>query len=631
MEDPYSSSLPALSDITYSPHNDPVGSPTNTPLKQKAVADLDRDDKKTLSSTNTDENAAISYSVTSQTDLSTAAENSTRHSAFLNLPATSKYCLSMDTVHGQFYVCAFCGEVPVRKDQNRSFTIGRWKEHESRVKARQEEIERIESKKRLGNTELSTAERTILANRAKNQMSVLSYFVKKKKTAPTFTETSILQKEHQNTAPTSNSTSVNAFSSKPLQSPTSAFTANNPNPSTCQGIVPKFRENEFQLNAEAFMLNGAVSKDDRYKMGLFAGNWYTVFAVKCSGVDGSIRHDKSFQCKHCFIIRSNNSQFTKIKALIDRRGKSFCITSELITRVHLTSTDYSFMNSFTRTEGIWLSQHGRDLKRYVSSQMDYYKSVQNCPIKDDICGTNNGNVPCEDKFLRQFVSMYQTNAHGIQCSLVALLLKALVVKMSGKRNVKYDEKVRNFFIALAASGNKQAYEFISGNLGQCMTLRHAKRIIAVRQSFPFIDLEDREIKNTIQNYIGTICEKFGDVNKRVVFTVGVDATVLVKTFQYSPQLEAVIGSVYPNHRIDVSGKSNDEISKVIKDCIDGKYGAMADEVKACVVSFQNTPVGMCPYLVVAGNAQTVNESNFLGRGWLHCPKKWQNQSEIVQF
>jgi len=93
----------------------------------------------------------------------------------------------------------------------------------------------------------------------------------------------------------------------------------------------------------------------------------------------------------------------------------------------------------------------------------------------------------------------------------------------------------------------------------------------------------------------------------------VDATVLVKTFQYSPQLEAIIGGVYPNHRIDVSGKSNDEISKVIKDCIDGKYGAMADEVKSCVVSFQDTPVGMCPYLVVAGNAQTVNESNLFGK------------------
>lgn len=86
----------------------------------------------------------------------------------------------------------------------------------------------------------------------------MSYFVKNKKTTPTFTETLILRKEHQMIAPTSNSTSVNAFLSKPLPSPTIACISNNPNPSTCLGIIPTFRENEFQLNAESFMLNGVV-------------------------------------------------------------------------------------------------------------------------------------------------------------------------------------------------------------------------------------------------------------------------------------------------------------------------------------------------------------------------------------
>ena len=115
-------------------------------------------------------------------------------------------------------------------------------------------------------------------------------------------------------------------------------------------------------------------------------------------------------------------------------------------------------------------------------------------------------------------------------SLVTLLLKALVAKMMGKRNARYDDKVHNFFVALASSGNKQAYEFVSGNLGQCMTLQHAKKCIAHHRSSPFIDLEDKEIISTIQNAIGTICQKFNDKNRQVMFTVGVDATVLVKTF-----------------------------------------------------------------------------------------------------
>ena len=95
--------------------------------------------------------------------------------------------------------------------------------------------------------------------------------------------------------------------------------------------------------------------------------------------------------------------------------------------------------------------------------------------------------------------------------------------------------------------------------------------------------------------------------------MGVDATIIVKAFQYSSRLGAIIGGVYPNHCIDVHEKSIEEINIILKDCIDGKYGPMADEVKVAVVSFQNTSVGMCPYLVVAGNAQTTNASNDFGK------------------
>ena len=86
--------------------------------------------------------------------------------------------------------------------------------------------------------------------------------------------------------------------------------------------------------------------------------------------------------------------------------------------------------------------------------MEYYKSVQKCHIREELCGINNGGVPCEDKFLSQFVSMYNVNDHGIQSSLITLLLKALVAKMMGKRNARYDDKLHYFFVALATSGNK---------------------------------------------------------------------------------------------------------------------------------------------------------------------------------
>ena len=41
----------------------------------------------------------------------------------------------------------------------------------------------------------------------------------------------------------------------------------------------------------------------------------------------------------------------------------------------------------------------------------------------------------------------------------------------------------------------------------------------------------------------------------------------------------MIGGVHSNHHTCISGKSQEEITEVLKDCIDGKYGCMADEVK----------------------------------------------------
>ncbi len=81
----------------------------------------------------------------------------------------------------------------------------------------------------------------------------------------------------------------------------------------------------------------------------------------------------------------------------------------------------------------------------------------------------NGKVPCGDTFLSQFNKLYLNNEFKIQENLVTLLLKALVMKMVGQKNARYNETVRNFFVALAVLGNKQAYEYVPGNLGQIMT------------------------------------------------------------------------------------------------------------------------------------------------------------------
>ena len=113
--------------------------------------------------------------------------------------------------------------------------------------------------------------------------------------------------------------------------------------------------------------------------------------------------------------------------------------------------------------------------------------------------------------------MYQENDNDIKNNLVMLLLRALVTKMSGQKNAWYDNKVRNFFIALAASGNKQANEFVSGNLGPCMTICHAKRCIGQCRYTLFIAIEDAEVETIIGNHIQNVCHQFLLDNRSVAF------------------------------------------------------------------------------------------------------------------
>ena len=47
---------------------------------------------------------------------------------------------------------------------------------------------------------------------------------------------------------------------------------------------------------------------------------------------------------------------------------------------------------------------------------------------------------------------------------MVLFLHILVTKISGQKNVKNNTKVVNFFVSIADSGNRKAYEFIYVNV-----------------------------------------------------------------------------------------------------------------------------------------------------------------------
>ena len=57
----------------------------------------------------------------------------------------------------------------------------------------------------------------------------------------------------------------------------------------------------------------------------------------------------------------------------------------------------------------------------------------------------------------------------------------------------------------------------------------------------------------------------------------------------------------------IHGLIFDQVQVILKDCIHGRKGAMAAEVKA-VVSFQDTPPGTSPHVALCGLPRTINNS-----------------------
>lgn len=140
------------------------------------------------------------------------------------------------------------------------------------------------------------------------------------------------------------------------------------------------------------------------------------------------------------------------------------------------------------------------------------------------------------------------------------------------------------------------------------------RLKASKRDTPLILRDKADMARILATQIAMIRHEFGDDSMRVVFSVGIDATVVVKGWQILYSHGKVVGGAAPHHVYDISGLNKDELKIFLKDCKDGKKGEQAAECKMAVVSFQKVPPGMSPYLMLAGLPQTVNDSNDWGKG-----------------
>ena len=239
--------------------------------------------------------------------------------------------------------------------------------------------------------------------------------------------------------------------------------------------------------------------------------------------------------------------------------------------------------------------------------------IQKLIVKDNnntVDAMDGNGILNSDKFLRDFIGMYLNKKSGFQESLMLCLMRAFISKANGAKNKKVEPKARNFMMALAAT-NKQACELLSANLN----LAHPRTIEkwgARERGKPIILNVESDVRTLLVNRIQMIRKGLGE-DKRIAFSAGGDATKLVKGFGYLHQADMIVGGAYPNHAIDVSSLSRHERQQRLKSLINQEEDVeYATEVNVYVASFQQTPLGMTPSLVIAALPQTTNHSNDWG-------------------
>ena len=131
-------------------------------------------------------------------------------------------------------------------------------------------------------------------------------------------------------------------------------------------------------------------------------------------------------------------------------------------KTEITPLDPKSGNDFSKSHNVTLRVERCALKIRLILMVAFYKSLSTSEAATKIVNPS-GYIPGVDSFLDNFIKHYQSNSK-VRDSLVVNLMKGYVAKVEGIQNPKYGAKVLNFFMALAASGDKKVFEYCSGNL-----------------------------------------------------------------------------------------------------------------------------------------------------------------------
>lgn len=80
------------------------------------------------------------------------------------------------------------------------------------------------------------------------------------------------------------------------------------------------------------------------------------------------------------------------------------------------------------------------------------------------------------------------------------LMTAYTAKADGAMNPQYPQRVLNFMLALSASGDRKAFQYVSANLCS-VSVRHISHITSKKRAAPLIDLDQEEMVLRIKDRI----------------------------------------------------------------------------------------------------------------------------------
>ena len=307
------------------------------------------------------------------------------------------------------------------------------------------------------------------------------------------------------------------------------------------------------------------------------------------------------RCTDCMKYWTHHSSL--IKKTMKQRNKGIIHAQQCILKPDLTDDDYTGLVNFTRTNKQYFNGDGKLLMEQVHHRINYYKEARNIAAltkthtSPDVPNGSYVITKNTDSFLHEIVTLFKNNPQ-LQQGLIGALIQVVAMKMKGHKNPRLPSVAMNFFVA-SQSLSPRAFDFISANLlGPCrrtILRRNAKDKIT---SMICIEDEDLECKLT-EHMIKLPFYGLGPI----LISVGFDGTKVPETLGLSIATNTIVGGVYPNHQIDINGKSDEEVMFLLSETSEIER---AKEMKVAVVTIQDPGPGQSPYFVIGGQPQGIN-------------------------